>query len=96
MMTEKEAREKWCPFARTALSSFGVDQFNAIRGTANRVMAFVEAADDALTIAEGHANCIASDCAVWRFASPETLERFYLSDHDHLDLGYCGLAGDPR
>jgi hypothetical protein len=50
MMTEEQAKEKWCPFARVA----GISS----RGAINR--------DDKSGEPDVCARCIASDCMAWR------------------------------
>lgn len=100
-MTEKEAREKWCPHAR--LISIGRD---GDESSGNRYEQ-----DSPLT------NCYASDCMMWRwnedqfswhdgamFNTPQcpvhkTNWAPFLSRsksvNDRIVTGYCGLAGKP-
>ena len=77
MLTEQEARTKWCPMARVA--RFGIEKselgntVEAIVGSCNR---------DALGKSPnpiGSCRCIASDCMMWRW--------------DIASEGHCGLAG---
>ena len=59
-MTEDEAKTKWCPFARTVVTS------DRSRHTATGNRAAVELAGKvSLYAAPNYASCIASDCAVW-------------------------------
>lgn len=64
MLTEDEAKAKWCPFARICVSEkdgseASVASFNRIahRQTSNLLTPHA-------------ANCIASACMAWRWASP--------------------------
>ena len=80
MMTEEEAKTKWCPFARDIMGNGG-----------NR-MAYGGGEEDgpdnddcavqyAAEMASMHP-CIGSFCAAWRWVPREP-------------SGYCGLAGKP-
>lgn len=85
-MTEDDAKEKWCPFARV---------FDT--GSSNRVAAD----DDGPTAAAAGSECIASDCMAWRWAiSPKTIEQAAKSiitspEGPKEPTGFCGLAGKP-
>ena len=86
MMTEEQAREKWCPFVRVGFGMNAPDQ-SCIAATGNR-----------MTTMDDECNCIASDCMAWRWAHlggdhnaigeplPENVP----------GEGYCGLSGTPR
>ena len=94
LLTEQEAREKWCPFARYSGSGFDCP-------SANR---WKQAAPES----EPHAlnpipcRCIASQCMAWR--TGETAEFKRAADHEYQqsgkrltsDTGFCGLAGRPE
>lgn len=86
VMTEQEAREKWCPFARTIkTTSFnGVPQWEVAgnRVDANPVLG-IRGEDSPWPC-----RCIGPDCMAWRWQSPATREA--------ISRGYCGLAGEPK
>lgn len=80
MLTETEAREKWCPHVRY------VDSQNA---TGNRCYTV----EHGPIKNPSSCRCIASDCMAWRWqekkydgASSQTIE---------APVGFCGLAGRP-
>lgn len=82
-MTEDEAKQKWCPFARTAFSwterpvlkqcGPGAMMGEAVLATAtvNRAPSMADPC-----------NCLASGCMAWRWGCG--------------DDGYCGLAEGPK
>ena len=98
MLTEEQARTKWCPFART------IAQHHTGYGTVNRYMTSEGRGggpfQDCL--------CIASDCMWWRWSSSDLIYletgepvlegQVYKTDEVELRgaLGYCGIAGAPR
>lgn len=73
MMTEAEAREKWCPMVRLTADQ---DEWKNNRGD--------------FPGKERSFNCIASDCAMWRWVT--TLDSGTVIN---TDKGYCGLGGRP-
>lgn len=95
-VTETEAKEKWCPFARIG-GGAGMD------GAAyNRIQHHGD-------ISHGASTCLGSGCMAWRVAlrpNPAFVEMGntwpdsrtpeqkipYLRNHER---GYCGLAGKP-
>jgi hypothetical protein len=99
-LTEEDAREKWCPFARVASSE--TEAASANRGLPGD--------------GRGPVGCIASECMAWRTKTkPVLIERAtgrfvrysypgdsYSSDKYMVDQvadhskGYCGLAGKPE
>ena len=97
LLTEQEAKAKWCPHARIvrvlAENAGGVPVTAA---TANRM------------VSNGApvANCIGSQCMAWRSVEQawnDRANRWQTADREfgdpeatHRTLGYCGLAGDPR
>ncbi len=90
MLTEQEAREKWCPFARLAI---GMEK----RGEPNGVCIVPDYPSHNRTqisgLLETHWSggccCIASDCMAWRgVPDAGTYE-------PGKAPGYCGLAGKP-
>lgn len=87
-MTEDEARQKWCPFVRfthpfTVKSDDHTKSRKAYDRWNNRNTDIESGSDD-------NANCIASNCMMWRWKTGV--------DHGGtgtvtLDTGYCGLEG---
>lgn len=83
MMTEAEAKTKWCPLVRQVAVTPGKRESAAI---GNRFI------DESL--ADGgsfhnpiHSRCIGSDCMMWRWRSKV---------HDaNPSEGWCGAAGRP-
>lgn len=90
MMTEDDARTKWCPMARVAEWRMGKpigagkDTYSASH---NRLFTFStdEGVDQVLHDAEG-TYCIASGCMMWRWRIDATVSTTH---------GYCGLASRP-
>ena len=82
-MTENEAREKWCPFARIG--------FSGRPGSAavNRIM---DVDSEKPALLNNVTPCIASDCMAWR--DDKTANAVARSRMDNEDHGYCGLAGE--
>lgn len=89
-MTEEEARNKWCPFARVTIDAPGVDTaWNRFPGN--------ETPHGTL--------CIGSQCMAWRWASLHRLTFSDVDPDDPVIVtnidkksktdGYCGLAGKP-
>lgn len=79
MLTEEEARGKWCPFVRTGNGNNRV--------SAPPIKAGAPLADEAV------GPCIASACMAWRWIerrNPQMHEVVLTSTH-----GYCGLASQP-
>ena len=97
MVTEDQARTKWCPFARVEIESEG----GAVC-SANRLPGVGGSADPDLEWPSPR--CIASECMAWRDAGehPEDTskaETEFRRTGRRLTtrrLGYCGLAGSPR
>lgn len=91
MLTEAEAKEKWCQFSRVipAIMANGA----AIR--MNEVPPHNRIQEPGATEATWHAamNCIGSQCMGWRW------RRRYADDEREDKIthatGYCGLAGKP-
>jgi hypothetical protein len=79
MTSEKVAREKWCPFARTE-SSEGAG--------INRPSHIYRNDDDAGV--HFNTRCIASDCMAWR---AERVKPDNWQPGEDLPPGRCGLAG---
>jgi hypothetical protein len=86
MLTEEQARTKWCPHVRYVVNFSG--------STANRwkQSAPLEQPDALNPIP---CRCIASECMQWRFVPRP--ERIYADETTSLPPhGYCGLAGRPE
>lgn len=79
IVTEKEAREKWCPFSRLA-NPARASTFNRVAGTDLDSGPMIAAA----------VCCIASQCMAWRFV--EEVEEAEGSRFTVRKRGYCGLA----
>lgn len=80
LVTEEEAKKKWCPFSRAVRSSQG-----AMAGV-NR---------DGPR-ADPRAVCLASECMAWRrFPQGENYsENLSTGERTYLEpVGFCGLAG---
>lgn len=86
IVTEKEAAEKWCPFARvTEAGSGDGSSWNRLN------------TEPALDIPA--TKCVGSACMSWRQAwrhsqSGSVVAHFRPSSDPHwIEVGYCGLAG---
>ncbi len=84
MMTEEEARGKWCPMSRSGVDGGGMNRSPTTPplGTLN-----------------GSCRCIASDCAMWRWAGPVDIWQDGTAHRPHtggIAAGHCGLAGRPE
>jgi hypothetical protein len=80
MLTEEEARKRWCPMVRLGYDS------NALATPDNRIHPKGRLAKNTeAQIHPGH-RCIASGCMMWRWEP-----RGYMPPRG----GYCGLAGRP-
>lgn len=87
-LTEEQAKQKWCPFSRAAL-------------TWREGRAFSDASPQAIVAVPVNRGgdisdlccCIASECMAWRWADPE--ERLASDERRAADSrrGCCGLAG---
>lgn len=109
MMTEEEAKTKWCPFARVSMR----DAEGRTTRPRNRVVELNKQGAVAHEFSSNlvGARCIASACMAWRFGEQlcrhkerGTLHALCamdpgMSDHASYELeplkGYCGLAGQP-
>lgn len=82
LLTEAQARKKWCPYVRFSLTE---RDGNA----SNRHM------DAARMIVQNpmYSQCIASDCMAWREATDG--QGHQEGDDPRFFRGYCGLAGVP-
>ncbi len=64
MLTEKEARKKWCPFARVTDTGCAT----------NRHAGRKKRPDGKVSILRSNAMCIASECMAWRTGLLECFE----------------------
>lgn len=90
MMTEEEAKGKWCPFARYAMRE---------EPAANRWKQS-EGADEPHALNPVPCRCIGSACMAWRWSAGATFDAkrgFFVQDLGEHGVGhargYCGLAG---
>jgi hypothetical protein len=108
MLTEREAKTKWCPHARHPLHDDGFSRQDNF--AVNRPF---EWGDAPAAKVFPPALCIASDCMAWRWSNADNLllvERIRQRVEEDIGsdgrravdlategLGYCGLAGriDP-
>lgn len=92
VMTEEEAKKKWCPHARvdSGFAGSGVVNRYPKRDGRCRDVSMQEA------MLNETVNCIGSQCMAWRW-----LEKFVAVPGGHFipeenpTTGYCGLAGKP-
>ena len=86
ILTEEEARTKWCPMVRASAVAYvdgGTDDFDN-RGKT--------------TLTPKSACCIASECMMWQWANDENDEPLYDKKSlggghfDNAPMGYCGLT----
>jgi hypothetical protein len=86
-VSEKEARTKWCPFARVATCNS--DGGNPSAASPNRISL---RGSDALSILPSGALCVGSDCMAWRVPMLR-LDKHGFAEPNAEREGYCGLAG---
>ncbi len=94
MLTEDEAKRKWCPSARAIPARLDDDGMIAVPAGVpahNRVQ---ERGETEATWHAAH-NCLASVCMAWRWthSSAEVGGVKRIDHEDTRPLGYCGLAG---
>ena len=90
MKTEKEAKELWCPFARSYMT-IQDDQSRWHVAPKNRQMEYADC------------RCIASKCMAWRgkIAWRGATDKILYDgppvhqESEEIAIGYCGLAGKP-
>lgn len=80
-MTEAEAKERWCPFSRSATTE---------DASINRCGTDSSQFDANILIA--YTRCIASECMVWRWTIGPNRNA---KETGVSDWGCCGLAGKP-
>lgn len=90
MITEEEAKLKWCPHARTLAIFRDADGKRETAGCFNRAHT-----DDMAS----HSRCVASQCMMWRWSEPtmkaHDSDQRVTYDGRAAAKGYCGLAGTP-
>lgn len=106
--TEEQARQKWCPFARTLGASMGkvdthLDLISGLVGASvNREPKFDQAGNESVEITARH-RCIGSECMAWHDAG-EHKDLATKADAEFRrggtvkpvpHVGFCGLAGAP-
>lgn len=82
MITEKDAKELWCPFARAENIQKEWDEAGTLRA-----IAF-----DGSNREDKKCRCIGSACMAWRWDGPKHDSQGIAYTKRH---GRCGLAGDP-
>ena len=91
ILTEEQARTKWCPAARFG-EVFGPDQ-----GTA-AALAYNRSGVNKEMVIPRTCRCIASECMMWQWANDENGEPLYNKKSlggghfDNAPMGYCGLT----
>lgn len=97
MMSEAEAKQKWCPQARIAYGKFTSDgtRWHLYDHQTASNAVFRNAADDGKTKSDTfRSKCIGSECMAWRWAEKSALEVPMVGDV--MDRkGYCGAYGKP-
>jgi hypothetical protein len=81
LVTEEQAREKWCPFVR-----FDNEGCNRHHVQAHRMLETGEQVARYSNDNPVYARCVASECMAWTWKSE-------LDKSVPLRTGYCGLAG---
>lgn len=100
VLTENEAKQRWCPFARTLdFVQMGADEQLAA-ASINRIQRWPSGDTDESPGFLGRHRCIASECMAWRAhetqAFKERADAEYARSGKRLAApGYCGLAGTP-
>lgn len=92
-LTEEQANETWCPHTRVVVVSGN----ESVSG--NRMIT----SDGEIIHNHSATRCIASQCSQWRVGeakyrdgvSGELLDRNLTDRGKWVDLGFCGLAGEP-
>ena len=93
MFTEKEAETKWCPYSRPV--------YRAKLGDCGFQPGNRDIGEDANVILRPVVNCIASQCAMWRWVAEHDGTFSYtfesrMPNFRASDKGYCGVAGKPE
>lgn len=103
-MTEDEAKQRWCPFARVVVAVGRWVNAQKPLASGNRLSASVvpDGASREDMTNPGASRCIASACMAWRWSSdfneivarhPEAKTPAEIKSYAD---GFCGLAGKPE
>lgn len=96
MITEREAKEKWCPQARVAYGKHMNDgrwHLYSHQPACNAV--FRNRSDDGSVKDDYHRlKCIGSECMAWRWSEKNAVEVPMTGDIGDRK-GYCGAYGKP-
>lgn len=84
MMTEDEAKTKWCPFARLATPDGGVNRWK---------QSLPE--DEPYALNPVPCRCIGHACMAWRWQEVSGPFPSAVEVLEEPPYGYCGLAGRP-
>ena len=90
MNTEQQARELWCPMVR-----FVVADDEEAAATFNRGRMDGDPLNNHKHNDGALCNCIASQCAMWRWVQPQAHACDEEPAFGYQTRGYCGLAGQP-
>lgn len=98
MLTEKEARERWCPFARAIVATLESD--GKCGEPTDTVGAAVGNRPGSSQILR-QTTCYGANCMAWRWRGWPTRFGTIATAPDEEDItgdriGYCGLAGKPE
>jgi len=98
VITEEEARKKWCPFVRLLSVTTRDGKPEAAIASFNRIALSPDPSTHVMS--PETARCIASECMAWRWAKvKDVITREPPPGHyewvDSDVYGYCGLAGAP-
>lgn len=110
LLTEEEARKKWCPFARTGATMVDCGRADShseviqgiIGASVNRDVGSYDKDGNETVQISGRHRCIASECMAWRWRRSGFEGVTYHPDGSKTYIwpgpaptyGYCGLAGD--
>lgn len=95
LLTEQQARERWCPYARVHVPAGVINRVSAmLKRMAAKMRSEGRDLRDAEFIEEQQqdCNCIAAECMAWRWE--EDIDR--LREVDEGPRGYCGAFGRPE
>ena len=93
MHTEEQARKLWCPMVRYLATFRGAD------GKLEAAVGYNRGAQDS---GMSSARCVASECAMWRWAKDadwiSRADKEFQRSGKRIEpeRGYCGLAGKPE